>query len=283
MESKSKKSAISIVIIVILALVVVFLSAYILMGYAGNKKTNISLDKFDKNSGASKDVNEDVNKSNDTTISSDTKLELEDMMYFIFGLDFNTGSMSTYNFNKNYVKNGLTDDNKLEVALENSNWTQYLTPSSQVDSLVRNGENALETDSRNVNRIYKSLFGENIKSFKSFDSKCPSYLYDGMTGKYYSVTAGCGGTSMSRVIFYDYDAKEDNDTASLYVAMGIIEFDGSGINDKVYSDLDEAKLLTTTTTDYSVNKDNYQSFDKYKFVFKKNGNSFYFDKVEKIN
>ena len=130
-----------------------------------------------------------------------------------------------------------------------------------------------------VANMYYYLFGEKFYK-KDIYEGCPVKLYQEKNNVYYFAYP-CGGTGYTTESMYIYDYTSVGDKAYVYVAYGI----NSCCSEEpgIYTDYDEDNKYTGAILDeFELTEDNYKDFSKYRFVFEKKGNDYYFTAIEKL-
>ena len=147
-----------------------------------------------------------------------------------------------------------------------------------------------------VAKVYKDFFGEAPKSFENPTGICGARAYDGEYHIFYSVIPGCGGydgpphqayiekyaTSGSNAYVYARVATifEHNEMPPVYADF-IKEADLASIPEgSIYSRL--GAFVESEPLPNVITAENYTDFATYRFVFQKDGDSYYFKTVEKL-
>ena len=140
---------------------------------------------------------------------------------------------------------------------------------------------------------YLDVFGEELtKGATNGQTYCPEYYYNSAFDFYYNASLGCGGTGPETGLFYKNKYTTDGEHAYVYVSVGtfsaednkiycgIIDYSNSGVSNS------ERPAVCGEVAGYEdaiIDRDNYQDFSQYRFVFNQaNNGTYYFDKVEKL-
>ncbi len=139
-------------------------------------------------------------------------------------------------------------------------------------------------DADKINKLYKSVFGEDAKTNDFGKNNCPTYEYDATTKKYYGLSA-CGGTSGFWILTKADRFTKKGDNYYAYVKLAVIEG-----GEKAYTDY--AKTNTYNGTIDKANlwdgekfftEENKESFSEYKYTFTRTKDGDYkFVSVEKV-
>ena len=143
-----------------------------------------------------------------------------------------------------------------------------------------------------ANGDYFDLWGENIQKLNAFENGTKTYgdyaYGPNLDAFYYHVVGGRGGTSSNYTIGKVIHIEEKDDSATVEIKAGSYLI-SAGEPEKIYSDIERNELHKTiehesTTLAVSELSDNdYDSFQGYRFVFKKNSKGIYsFSNVEKL-
>ena len=189
--------------------------------------------------------------------------------------------------------------------IDQSRYQEVPYVKNAVDTIVKNGGNALKDDFGyltydEVNKAYRSLFGEDLENPVETVGKCPTFYYSKDTNEFYHMSGACGGTSASSVITYKEKYVGINDTIELYMDFGFIRFETMNSTEATiysnltkisredslmsYADADKeiSKVSTNEMHKYKITEDTKDKFTQYKFTFRKDKDNYYFEKVEKV-
>ena len=143
-----------------------------------------------------------------------------------------------------------------------------------------------------ANDDYFDLWGENIQKLNAFSAGVKTYgdyaYGPNVDAFYYHIVGGRGGTSSSYIIGKVTQIEEKDGSASVEIKAGNYLI-SAGEPGKVYSDIERNKLYktfehdSTTLAVSELSDSDYDSFQGYRFVFKKNSKGIYsFSSVEKL-
>lgn len=156
-------------------------------------------------------------------------------------------------------------------------------------------------DFEQIKKDYKDMFGidynlninghEDIK-FNEIESRqfiagaCP--FVDKIDGNDIYLANRCGGTSGNGVYAdYVYDYKKSDSTVEVYVAVAYWAYGTSQSTETIYKDYEFKNAYKTDVTFkdcIKIDKDNYDSFSKFKIVYEKNSSGKYiFKSSERIS
>ena len=205
------------------------------------------------------------------------------------------GGLGTF-ISKNNTLNDIKDIDKLTSILIYASMNPQEIPHSPVtigmykkylnnwfgdnvsDSLLEEHMTTFYTiDGNTINDIYKNLYNSNITNYDN-NVGCPKYQYKQDENKYLVITT-CGNGGEDYLYTYNYQYTKDNNHAYVYTSIAILDNEG-----KIYTDYEKTNEIKNTQ-DFTLNKDNYQEFTKYKitFTYNKDIKDYIFNKVEKIN
>ena len=297
MENKKKTRKTGIILgYIALILIIIGLIIYILFdkGIILNNSNN----KKDSNKTV-EDKKEVVEKQleNETT-----KNELKEKIAAILGVEYTDESVNKYSTDRTKIltdKSSLTDDYKLEIAINNIKQTNIPTNVTNIDidpieSLGLNNNTikerllgAMQVSVNEVEEKYKELFGTDIKEFKSLGTtyKQPLYVYDKGNNVYYIINVG-GSTTTTNTYLYNNKYTTKGDNAYVYVNFGISEYNIDTNLYDIYKDavnktIYKAGVDETSVSSFKIDSSNYKEFSEYKFQFTKNNDgSYYFSNVE---
>ena len=297
MENKKKTRKTGIILgYIALTLIIIGLIIYILFdkGIILNNSNN----KKDSNKTV-EDKKEVVEKQleNETT-----KNELKEKIAAILGVEYTDESVNKYSTDRTKIltdKFSLTDDYKLEIAINNIKQANIPTNVTNIDidpieSLGLNNNTikerllgAMQVSVNEVEEKYKELFGTDIKEFKSLGTtyKQPLYVYDKGNNVYYIINVG-GSTTTTNTYLYNNKYTTKGDNAYVYVNFGISEYNIDTNLYDIYKDavnktIYKAGVDETSVSSFKIDSSNYKEFSEYKFQFTKNNDgSYYFSNVE---
>ena len=143
-----------------------------------------------------------------------------------------------------------------------------------------------------ANDDYYDLWGENIQKLNAFSAGIKTYgdytYGPNVDAFYYHVVGGRGGTSSNYTIGKIMQIEEKDDSAAVEIKAGSYSI-SAGEPEKIYSDIERNKLHktieheSTTLAVSELSDSDYDSFQGYRFVFKKNTKGIYsFSGVEKL-
>ena len=185
------------------------------------------------------------------------------------------------------------------------NWSdavKSILGETPVNSLVDNDGDSLYDaniyDAKEVAKKYKEIFNEDFVAKDLGDvgfeadgvMLCPTYAYEPNNDVYYELRA-CGGDSGETHLTYayKYETVKNGDEVmyNAYVAVGKIAaelVDNQFNYYTYYSYIDTDSKEPNDNEDFKITADNYEKFDKFKYVFNKDketGN-IYVDHVERV-
>lgn len=293
-ENKKNNSKILIIIIIILS--ILLLASISFIGY------NMMISK-EKNSQESKKQNKEEIKDKEKVkeVTTDIKLDISNKINNLLSLGYQESNnitddlISGYYFYDKFIENLEYDnDHKLLLALHKTQLSDVNVDinsigNNQVKEMIKNsGDTIKQIDINNskLNDIYKNYFGEEIKSFKSFED-CPSYIYDEATNSYF-YSSECGGTSSKALIIHkeDYKINGVDLTVKVYFATkSPVESTNEMGNVKITCgiDCDTVVKVIPYQEDFKIDDSNKDLFDSYIFTFKEDDiGNYYFSKIEKV-
>ena len=132
-----------------------------------------------------------------------------------------------------------------------------------------------------VSSLYKKVYNEELETGLeiNIDNYCPIFKYD--NNKYYFGTYDCENVR-SKVVNYKYKYVIGDNSADVYIALGVLEYD---INFKTYKyDMYKNTYLKESDTDIllDINRNNYDEYSKYIVHFVKENGDFYVNSVRKV-
>ena len=152
-----------------------------------------------------------------------------------------------------------------------------------------------------VNKVYKDFFGEDLENPEELVGGCPPYYYSSKTKEFYKMLSNCGGTAIGEVLSYKEKFETTQDTVAVYVDFGFVRPKEGEQKFIVYGDfeipsetgsltqiggyknvIEELPYANIDNLNYEITDNNKDKFSQYKFIFKKNGDNFYFEKVTKV-
>ena len=194
------------------------------------------------------------------------------------------------------LANGLTEEDKVYIVLETTGLdSKYCaTYNEAIKADINNlgitnaewGDGTFDCISyRNANLDYQDLFGGTIPKITTMTQ---DYVYGANSDTYlYHILGGRGGASAAYITgkIDDYNVGEDE--ASIDVRMGKMSIN---MNDgvKLYGSVLGSEAIRgygaeVDISDIVLSDEDYEKFEKYRFVFENNGNNIYsFSKVEQL-
>ncbi len=128
-------------------------------------------------------------------------------------------------------------------------------------------------------KIYKSLYNKELEK-KDILNYCPMIFYDKKIDGFY-LAYPCGGTGYNTEYHYTYDIQVEENKAYVYVAYGIEECCSE--KPVIYTDYARKNKYTGKIgKNFTINEDNYKKFSKYKFIFEKDNDNYYFSRIEQL-
>ena len=235
----------------------------------------------------------------DTTISEIEKSYINDKISLLFsGAAIKNNLIMVSGLENPWIKvfTGLDDEAKSYIILKSSpiaatyayeNGT-FKTKEIK-NSVIEQGEDALEIDTDVYTANYKKLFGVNPTYVDA--GGCPSYYYDS-TNKVFASISACGGAGASgQMVYIDSYAKTSN---SIIVTTYVGGLQYSPENTITYNDFYAGYDKMAKNTILNVDSKNYQElkitdanktkFTKYNFTFNKAADGqYYFASIAKAN
>ncbi len=132
-----------------------------------------------------------------------------------------------------------------------------------------------------VKSLYKKVYNENLDAGSeiNIENYCPIFKYD--NDKYYFGTYDCSNVR-SKIVDYKYKYVIGDDSADVYLSLGVLENDYSF---KVYKyDLYKDVVYKESDTDIllDINRNNYNEYSKYIVHFIKDNGEYYVNSVRKV-
>lgn len=276
----AKKGAGFLIIIVALLIALLGLGGYLIYDKfiapeEDNKKTEEKEKKEEK-----KEEKEVALNDNAIETQLKTSINILEKLEFL-GDDVNHYSRKGDIYYKNIKNEEIKDGVKLYAVL---NSVYYDNSNYFVDDHKVEGDSRKSADADKINKLYKSVFGEDAKTNDFGKNNCPVYEYDATTKKYYG-NSGCGGTSGFWILTKADRFTKKGDNYYAYVKLAVIEG-----GEKAYTDY--AKTNTYNGTIDKANlwdgekfftDENKESFSEYKYTFTKTKDGDYkFVSVEKV-
>ena len=149
----------------------------------------------------------------------------------------------------------------------------------------------IEIKAKDVENALNSIFGPNVKynhqSITGNNISYTSFIYD-RDSKIYSEEKidcdDCDSTQNSTIISEIIKTDDTNNIVEVYEKVGFVtteyDLDTKKVVYNIFKDINEKELIGTTNQ-YSIEKYKDQ-LNTYKYTFKKNENSYYFEKVELV-
>ena len=287
---KPKKSHGGGIIIFLLVLIILGLVGYIAYdkGY---------LDKYLKKTDTKEEVKNEEKEITDTnTINTlNKKIDIinlyglslfgrSDDIYNNLSKQANTEEAKLYTVlfylynNKQYTQDSIDkypdyyDQFKKEQQITNEDFNEYPFAAAITDTatVIKNDD---------VKKLYKEVYGIEPSNTKVL-SDAPAFYYNEKNNGYYVIITG-GGTCPTESIQYNYKYTEDNEKAYVYTAVVY-----NDCNEELFKDINRetsiADIDKETKVDSEYVKNIMDKLNKYRIVFKKDGNNYVFEKVEEV-
>jgi len=207
-----------------------------------------------------------------------------------------------------YYFNHLTSENKMSIILghhQNSNQNPELTDnevskfSSKTCQMLFKEDNCklikseikassfkkITQSSTTLEQEYTMLFGKVGALSNQLMDTCPYFSFVPELNVYV-YRHRCGRLDYVMKYFYQYDYRSDGKLYYVYFAGGSTAIDQStGKRSLLFKDIDASEILDNTNSELNIeiNSENYQKFQHYRMVFKKDGNNNYiYQKLELV-
>ena len=136
-------------------------------------------------------------------------------------------------------------------------------------------------DFEDVKSLYKKVYNRELDSgFEiNIENYCPIFKFD--NNKYYFGTYDCNNIN-SKLVSYKYKYVIGDNSADVYVSLGVLEHD---FNFKVYKyDMYKDDIFKESDTDIllDINRKNYNEYSKYIIHFVKDNGEYYVNSVRKV-
>lgn len=203
---------------------------------------------------------------------------------------FSLSLLSQYGFLTNDT---LTDEDKINIALNSGNHTNITIPQDQIGlEEIKNGISSgmiyQQITDEEAKTQYQNLFSGTMIMSDRYGT-CPGYIHDAINQVYY-INRECGGTSVGGIYLYlsEFTKMEDE---SIRVLVTLAFSHGENI----YKDIDGYNLASTNEkneylykekldyrpdysyiTDFQIAEENKQDLKNYIFEFKKDENNNYY-------
>ena len=164
-------------------------------------------------------------------------------------------------------------ENKLLVALLNSDFSISYSIPSDIRNMYFNNEDEYMYESVQVNtvnvsdlkKVYKNMFGEDLKDFVTINDGCKQYIYSALSNMYYLKSTSCSDTSDDTYYIYynGYNSPyEHHDVATVNVSVvGVVKELNNNLYKvvDVYGDTVKEHLTSKDVEDYVKNVESYNS------------------------
>lgn len=128
-----------------------------------------------------------------------------------------------------------------------------------------------------VKGLYSDVFGGNLDTNISFPETIKEQFYYNQEYDLYVINTGFGGSCVDGTITYDYKYMEDSENVYVYSTYAYYK----NCPYEVFKDLNMTEKVEGDNS-FELNNDNYESFNKYKITYKKDGNKYIFKNIELI-
>lgn len=306
-DTKNNKPVFIIFLILLCVVLLVFLGLIVIGGLTNNNVMPISNED--------EEVEEVVEVTDE--LKEDIGLKVERILTLIHNVSYERAmNYVDYGFNYAVLFRDLTDAEKQQIVLKTvefadinqSRYQEVPYVKNAVDTMMKYARNNKETIKDyygyltydEVNKAYRNLFGKDLNNPVETVGKCPAFYYSKDTNEFYYMAAGCGGTSgPDRVVSYKEKYVGEKDTIELYMNFGFIRLVDNYTEATIYGDLDSlikedgifsyaaasqevGKVAINSMNDYKITEENKDIFTQYKFIFRKDKDNYYFEKVEKV-
>ncbi len=184
-------------------------------------------------------------------------------------------------YEKDQNSNDLVDSQKLIAVLytlfENDKAYEELD-SNKYPNIVPNPEGStLIINADSVKKLYKDVFGGELDINIKLPDDISNNFYYSNEYDVYVINGGFGGSCNDGSLTYDY--KYTNDSSNIYVYSAHAYYKNCPY--EVYKDFDKNEKYEAQDN-LELGENNYQDFYKYRITYKKEGNKYFFAKIEKI-
>ena len=142
---------------------------------------------------------------------------------------------------------------------------------------------------KDFEKTYYQIFPKEDKINIVPTTSCPTIWYSAESNGYF-VYYACGGDKKEYHYNFFYNYTRYNNEYYIYVAVGYSTIDDiSTDNEEQTTEIhtsyinNETFFTDLSPTEFKINKDNYKSFDHFKYTFVRTDNNFIFKSIEKIN
>ena len=271
-----KKDNGTLIVFIILGLIILGI-----IGFFVYDQGYISLGKKKQNNKETKEINIKEEILNNSEIENKLKNNIE----ILEKLEFLGNNVEHYYREGDiYYKNIKEKDIKKGVKLYAVLNYVYFDNNYFIDDNKTHNDLRKSTDFNKINKLYKSIFGEDASADDFGINNCPHYEYDSAAKKIYGYAA-CGGTSQYWILTKPNKFTNKGNNYYVYVNFAVVE---SG--EKVYTNYDKTKIYNgnidnTTIRDKEkfFTEENKSNFSEYKYTFKKTkAGNYKFISIEKI-
>ena len=192
------------------------------------------------------------------------------------------------------LNNELTNEDKVYIMLETTSIDNNKTCSPYDDKIladmrlvlgdfdIRPGDNFDCISYKNASLDFYDLFGEDLPKVKQLTQ---DYIYgENSENYYYHIMGGRGGIGYDTAIGRIKAINTEGDIATVEIALGGLSGSPEGFKVRhsiLQSEYFEEFASDIEVEDITIEEEQYEEFDQYRFVFKKNGGNIYsFEKVE---
>lgn len=262
MKNKSKFTPKDIVMILILALIVGLILSGILSYINYNSKKDDNTDQTGK--AENLEVNDEL---------------VQNLFYLTRGELKNTLFAGT-DYENIYYRSEITD-----IETTDENFKKILSFVSLDQSLITNDESKSIISAEALKNQYNTIFG-NLDNYKdeTFNYSCPVTIEYNEDEKQYEYESACGYNISSGYISKLTEAKKYDDCLEIYEKVVFYLIDEETGDISYFNTSDYSEQLVVLENDEQFNIDDYtDKLDIYKYTFIKDGNNYYFDRVERQN
>ena len=242
-----------------------------------------------------KEEKEEKEPTPEESVVTESKINIEytNKAYYISNIGVNFNNVISPIFTKETKIGDLSDTDKLKA---------IITGLHTVDKAYKNIESEEEfkavfpgkdiskkdkvtyVEASIVEEKYKAIFGEGLTN-SSIDSTCPVFVYNDTYKKYYLDSDCMIQSNKLSMDYFVYKITSIDDYYHVYMTIDTYKENEDGTV-SIYKDVEQKNLYKTiSTTDFSnfkLSVDNYKEFDRYKVSFKKNGDTYLFDSIVKV-
>ncbi len=177
-----------------------------------------------------------------------------------------------------YYRNDVTNINDMDEVFK-----KMLAFVTLDKDLIKQEESKYIISANDLKNQYNEIFG-NLDTYQdeTFNYNCPLTIEYNSESKQYEYESACGYSLSSGYVSKLTEAKEYNDRIEIYEVVAFYLLDDNTSEVSYFNTSDYSEYLTVLESENQFNIDDYTDrLDTYKYTFMKNGNNYYFAKVEK--